>query len=79
MKAIIHLKKRLALPQTSWQLCLLAAIGGFASALLVVLFIFANLCEGDCGGHGGGRGGGCGDGDSSHSGGSSVESADKRC
>ena len=41
MKAIIHLKKRLALPQTSWQLCLLAAIGGFASALLVVLFIFA--------------------------------------
>ena len=41
MKAIFHLKKRLALPQTSWQLCLLAAIGGFASALLVVLFIFA--------------------------------------
>ncbi len=36
-----QLKKRLALPQTSWQLCLLAAIGGFASALLVVLFIFA--------------------------------------
>ncbi|KXJ54193.1 MAG: voltage-gated chloride channel [Colwellia sp. Phe_37] len=41
MKIIIQLKKRLALPQTSWQLCLLAAIGGFASALLVVLFIFA--------------------------------------
>jgi len=38
---ITQLKKRLALPQTSWQLCLLAAIGGFASALLVVLFIFA--------------------------------------
>ena len=41
MKTIVQLKKRLALPQTSWQLCLLAAIGGFASALLVVLFIFA--------------------------------------
>lgn len=41
MKTIIQLKKRLALPQTSWQLCLLAAIGGLASALLVVLFIFA--------------------------------------
>lgn len=41
MKIITQLKKRLALPQTSWQLCLLAAIGGFASAMLVVLFIFA--------------------------------------
>ncbi|ARD43968.1 chloride channel protein [Colwellia sp. PAMC 21821] len=40
MKTITQLKKRLALPQTSWQLCLLAAIGGFASAMLVVLFIF---------------------------------------
>lgn len=40
MKTIIQLKKRLALPQTSWQLCLLAAIGGFASAMLVVLFVF---------------------------------------
>tara|TARA_R110000737_G_scaffold352768_1_gene400208 strand:- start:637 stop:2328 length:1692 start_codon:yes stop_codon:yes gene_type:complete len=40
MKIITQLKKRLALPQTSWQLCLLAAIGGFASAMLVVLFIF---------------------------------------
>lgn len=38
------LKKRLALPQTSWQLCLLAAIGGFASAMLVVAFIY--LIEG---------------------------------
>jgi H+/Cl- antiporter ClcA len=41
MKIIIQLKKRLALPQTSWQLCLLAAIGGFVSAMLVVIFIFA--------------------------------------
>lgn len=41
MKTITQLKKRLALPQTSWQLCLLAAIGGFASAMLVVGFIFA--------------------------------------
>ena len=40
MKTITQLKKRLALPQTSWQLCLLAAIGGFASAMLVVLFIY---------------------------------------
>ncbi|MBA6329087.1 chloride channel protein [Colwellia sp. MB02u-6] len=40
MKTITQLKKRLAVPQTSWQLCLLAAIGGFASALIVVLFIF---------------------------------------
>ena len=44
MKTITQLKKRLALPQTSWQLCLLAAIGGFASAMLVVLFI--NTIEG---------------------------------
>jgi H+/Cl- antiporter ClcA len=41
MKIITHFKKCLALPQTSWQLCLLAAIGGFASAMLVVIFIFA--------------------------------------
>ena len=41
MKSLSLLKKRLALPQTSWQLCLLAAIGGTASALLVVLFIFS--------------------------------------
>lgn len=40
MKIITHFKKCLALPQTSWQLCLLAAIGGFASAMLVVIFIF---------------------------------------
>lgn len=31
-------RKRLALPKTSWQLCLLAIIGGCASASLVVLF-----------------------------------------
>lgn len=31
-------KKRLALPKTSWQLCLLAIIGGCASASLVILF-----------------------------------------
>jgi H+/Cl- antiporter ClcA len=41
MKIITQLKKRLALPQTSWQLCLLAAIGGFVSAMLVVIFILA--------------------------------------
>lgn len=41
MKTLIQLKKRLAMPQTSWQLCLLAAIGGLASAMLVVLFVFA--------------------------------------
>lgn len=41
MKTILQLKKRLAMPQTSWQLCLLAAIGGLASAMLVVMFVFA--------------------------------------
>lgn len=40
MKIIYQLKKSLALPKTSWQLCLLATIGGFASAMMVVLFIF---------------------------------------
>ncbi len=34
----MSLRKRLALPRTSWQICLLAIIGGCASALLVVLF-----------------------------------------
>ncbi|MBA6232128.1 chloride channel protein [Colwellia sp. MB3u-28] len=38
MISLSLLRKRLALPRTSWQLCLLAAIGGAASALLVVLF-----------------------------------------
>lgn len=41
MTILTTLKKRLAMPQTSWQLCLLAAIGGFASAMLVVAFIYA--------------------------------------
>ena len=31
-------RKQLALPKTSWQICFLAIVGGFASALLVVLF-----------------------------------------
>lgn len=39
MSRLLTLKKHLAQPKTSWQLCLLAAIGGFASALLVILFI----------------------------------------
>lgn len=38
MKLLTSLKKHLALPKTSWQLCLLAAIGGFLSATLIVLF-----------------------------------------
>jgi H+/Cl- antiporter ClcA len=38
MMSLSALRKRLALPRTSWQLCLLAAVGGTASALLVVLF-----------------------------------------
>ncbi len=32
------MRKHLALPKTSWQICLLAIFGGCASALLVVLF-----------------------------------------
>ena len=32
------IRKNLALPKTSWQICILAMLGGFASALLVVLF-----------------------------------------
>ncbi|SET90256.1 chloride channel protein [Thalassotalea agarivorans] len=35
------LKQRLALPQTTWQLCLLAVIVGIASAFLIIAF---NLC-----------------------------------
>lgn len=31
-------RKHLSLPKTSWQICLLAIVGGFASALLVILF-----------------------------------------
>ncbi len=38
MKYFHTIRKHLALPKTSWQICLLAIIGGFASALLVVLF-----------------------------------------
>lgn len=35
---LFSFKKRLALPITSWQLCLLATIGGALSALLIVVF-----------------------------------------
>lgn len=38
MSYISTIRKNLALPKTSWQICLLAIVGGFASALLVVLF-----------------------------------------
>lgn len=38
MKPLSAIRKHLALPKTSWQICLLAIIGGLASALLVVLF-----------------------------------------
>ncbi|WP_231907346.1 chloride channel protein [Colwellia sp. PAMC 20917] len=41
MISLSLLRKRLALPRTSWQLCLLAALGGTASALLVVLFTYS--------------------------------------
>ena len=34
-------RTRLALPRTSWQLCLLAIIGGTVSASLIVLFIWS--------------------------------------
>lgn len=34
----LSLNKHLAQPKTSWQLCLLAAVGGVAAALLVTLF-----------------------------------------
>jgi CIC family chloride channel protein len=38
MISIASTRKHLALPKTSWQICLLAILGGFASALLVILF-----------------------------------------
>ncbi len=38
MISIAAIRKHLALPKTSWQICLLAILGGCASALLVVLF-----------------------------------------
>ena len=41
MPSLVSLKKRLALPKTSWQLCLLAVIGGSVSASLIVFFIFS--------------------------------------
>jgi H+/Cl- antiporter ClcA len=37
-ESIAAFRKHLALPKTSWQICLLAIIGGSAAALLVVLF-----------------------------------------
>lgn len=41
MASLNSLRKRLALPRTSWQLCLLAIIGGSVSALLIVLFLWS--------------------------------------
>jgi len=41
MLSFSSLKKRLAFPQTSWQLCLLAILGGAASALLIVAFLLS--------------------------------------
>ncbi len=41
MISIAAMRKHLALPKTSWQICLLAIFGGCASALLVVLFTLA--------------------------------------
>jgi len=38
MMSFTSLRKHLALPTTSWQVCFLAAIGGVFSALLIVLF-----------------------------------------
>ncbi|MFT5756549.1 MAG: CIC family chloride channel protein [Alteromonadaceae bacterium] len=38
MFSLNSFRKQLALPITSWQLCLLGMIGGFASALLIILF-----------------------------------------
>jgi len=38
MSYISTIRENLALPKTSWQICVLAIIGGFVSALLVVLF-----------------------------------------
>ena len=39
--ASMAMRTRLAMPRTSWQLCLLAIAGGVCSALLIVLFIGA--------------------------------------
>ncbi|MGL1956543.1 MAG: chloride channel protein [Colwellia sp.] len=38
MISVAAIRKHLALPKTSWQICVLAIIGGCASALVVVLF-----------------------------------------
>jgi H+/Cl- antiporter ClcA len=38
MMLLNAIRKNLSLPKTSWQICIFAIIGGFASALLVVLF-----------------------------------------
>ena len=38
MISITAIRKHLALPKTSWQICLLAILGGVAAALLVILF-----------------------------------------
>lgn len=41
MNYLAQLREQLSLPRTSWQLCLLAILGGAISASLVVLFILA--------------------------------------
>jgi len=41
MNYLAQLREQLSLPRTSWQLCLLAILGGATSASLVVLFILA--------------------------------------
>lgn len=41
MISVAAFRKHLALPKTSWQICLLAILGGCASALLVILFTLA--------------------------------------
>lgn len=40
MMFLASFRKRLAFPNTSWQICLLAVVGGIFSALLVVLFLY---------------------------------------